>query len=187
MSWLVENVTLVIIMNQTLFCSGGMAPSEWARIIRAVRDTPVANPLTPGLNSTRRIVYRPAIVVSLFLCVLSVSYLKRWLWHCGQLSQYVSMGWLGMRLNQDCNAMGNAANISPRVPSTWAHHPIFPLFSIPIISSYKIYVAINNPSLVASITCLTTSCYLWNYVCAADNISYADNLQSKGYRFFAHF
>jgi hypothetical protein len=61
----------------------------------------------------------------------------------------------------------------------------FSLLIIHIIPSRQIYVAIDNPSLVPSVSCLTSSSYLWNYVCAADNISHADNLQSNGCRCFS--
>jgi hypothetical protein len=55
------------------FRPGGMAPSEWTRSIRAVRDTPVADYSTPGVNATRRVAYCPTIAVSPFLLALSVS------------------------------------------------------------------------------------------------------------------
>jgi hypothetical protein len=72
-------------ISKKIFRSGGMAPSEWTRSVRAVRDTPVADYSAPGVNTTRRVVYRPPIAVSLSLRVLSVSYFKRSLWRCGQL------------------------------------------------------------------------------------------------------
>jgi hypothetical protein len=43
---------------------GGMAPSEWTRSVRAVRDTPVADYSAPGVITTRRVAYRPLIAVS---------------------------------------------------------------------------------------------------------------------------
>ena len=81
---------------------------------------------------------------------------------------------------RDCKEMGDAAKISPRVPSTCEQNVILPLLIIHIISSRQIYVAIDNPSLVPSVSCLTTSSYLWNYVRAADDVSHAENLQSNG-------
>jgi hypothetical protein len=60
------------------------------------------------------------------------------------------------------NAMGDVAKISPRVPSTSAQNAVLSLLIIHIIPSRQIYVAINNPSLVPSISCLTTGSYLWN-------------------------
>jgi hypothetical protein len=72
-------------ISKKIFRSGGMAPSEWTRSVRAVRDTPVADYSAPGINTTRRVVYRPPIAVLLSLRVLSVSYFKRSLWRCGQL------------------------------------------------------------------------------------------------------
>ena len=67
------------------FRPGGMAPSEWTRSIRAVRYTPVADYSAPGINTTRRIAYRPLIALSPFVLALSVSYIKQTLWRCGQL------------------------------------------------------------------------------------------------------
>jgi len=107
-----------------------MAPSEWTRSVRAVRYTPVADYSTPGVNSTRCIPYRPLIAVLPFLLVLSVSYFNRSLWYCGQLWTYVGMGSLGTRLHWDCNTMGDAAKISPRVPSTCAQNAILSLLII---------------------------------------------------------
>jgi len=62
----------------------------------------------------------------------------------------------------------------------------FSLLIIHIIPSRQIYVAIDNPSLVPSVSCHTSSSLLWNYVRAADNISHAENLQSNGCRCFSH-
>jgi hypothetical protein len=72
-------------ISKKIFRSGVMAPSEWTRSVRAVRDTPVADYSAPGINTTRRVIYRPLIAVSLSLRVLSVSYFKQSLWRCGQL------------------------------------------------------------------------------------------------------
>jgi len=55
------------------FRPGGMAPSEWTRSVRAVRDTPVADYSTPGVNATRRGAYCPPNAVSPFLLAQSVS------------------------------------------------------------------------------------------------------------------
>jgi len=82
--------------------------------------------------------------------------------------------------------MGDAAKISPRVPSTCAHNAILSLLIIHIIPSRQIYVAIDNPSLVPSVSCLTTSSYLCNYVRAADDVSHAENLQRNGCWCFSH-
>jgi hypothetical protein len=62
----------------------------------------------------------------------------------------------------------------------------FSLLIIHIIPSRQIYVAIGNPLLVPSISYLTNSSYLWNYVCAANNNSHAENLQSNGCRCLSH-
>jgi hypothetical protein len=124
---------------------------------------------------------------------------------------------LGTRLHQDCNAMGDAAKMSPcvpstsqqneiyclliirdsnrmgdaakifvHIPSTCAQNSIYSLLIIHIIPSRESYVAINNPSFVPSVSCLSTSSYLWNDVRAADNISHAENLQSNDCRCFSH-
>jgi hypothetical protein len=66
------------------------------------------------------------------------------------------------------------------------HKIQFSLLIIHIIPSCQIYVAIDNPSLVLSVSCLTTSSYHWNYICAANNISHAENLQTNGSRCFSH-
>jgi len=99
-------------------CWGAIARSEWTRCIRAVRDSPVGEYSTAGIDNTRRVACRPAITVSPFLLALLVSYCKQRLYRCGQLWPYVGMGSLGTRLHWDCNGMGDAAKISPRVPST---------------------------------------------------------------------
>jgi hypothetical protein len=127
------------------------------------------------------------------------------------------MGSLGTRLHRDCNAMGDAAKIcprvpstcvqnailtllivlyckvmgdaakiSPRVPSTYAQNATLSLLNIHIIRSRQIYVAMDNPSLVPSVACLTTSSYLWNYVRGAANVSHPENLQSNGCRRLFH-
>ena len=82
--------------------------------------------------------------------------------------------------------MADAVKIPPRVPSTCAHNAILSSLIIHIIPTGQIYVAIESPSLIASISCLTTNSYLWNDVRAADNISHAENLQSIGCRCLSH-
>jgi len=71
--------------QQKHFCLGGMASSEWMRFIRAVRETTVADSSLPGVDTTRRVAYRPPIAVSPFLLALSVSYCTQTIWRCGQL------------------------------------------------------------------------------------------------------
>jgi hypothetical protein len=93
---------------------------------------------------------------------------------------------LSLLIIRDCKAMGDPAKISPRVPSTCAQNAILSLQIIHIIPSRQIYVDIDNPSFVPSVSCLTTSTYLWNDVRAADNISHAENLQSNGCRRISH-
>jgi hypothetical protein len=74
-----------IFISKKHFRLGGRAASEWTRSIRAVRDTLAADYSAPGVNTTRRVAYRPLIAVSPFLLALSVSYFKQTLWRCGQL------------------------------------------------------------------------------------------------------
>jgi len=87
---------------------------------------------------------------------------------------------------RDCNAMGDAAKISPRVHSTCVHNAILSLLIIHIIRSRQIYVAIDNPSFILSVSCLTTSSCPWNEVCASDDISHVENLQRNGCWCFSH-
>jgi len=89
---------------------------------------------------------------------------------------------LGTRLHRECNGMGDGANISPHVSSTCAQNAILSLLIRQIIPTHQIYVAIGNPTLVPSVSCLSSSSYLWNLVQAADNISHAENLQSNDWR-----
>jgi len=96
------------------------------------------------------------------------------------------MGSLGARLHRDGNAMDDVAKISLHVPSTCVRNATLSLLIIHIIPSRQSYVAIDNPSLIPSVSCLTTSCYLRNYVRAADDISHAENLQSNGCRCCSH-
>jgi len=58
------------LISKKIFRSDGMAPSEWTGSVRAVRDTPVADYSAPDIHTTRRVVYRPPIAVSLSLRVL---------------------------------------------------------------------------------------------------------------------
>ena len=163
-----------------------MAPSEWMSSIRAVRDTPEADYSAPGINSMCRIPYRPLMAVSPFLLILSVSYCERSLSRRGQLWPYIGMGSLGARLHRNSNAMGDTVKISPHVPSACAQNAILSLLIIHIIPSCQIYVAMDNPSLVPSVSCHTTSSYLWNDVGAADNVSHAKNIQSNSCWCFSH-
>jgi len=154
------------------FRPGGMALLEWRWSLKAIRDIPGAAQFVPGMDATRRIECRPPCAVSLFLLALSISYFERTLWRCGQMWPYGRMGSLGTRLLRDCNVMGDAAKTSHPVPSTWAQNAIFSVPNIHIIPSHQIYVAIDNPSLVPSVSCLTMSSYLWNHVRTADDISH---------------
>jgi len=51
--------------------------------------------------------------------------------------------------------MGDIAKISPHIPFTCTQNAFLSLLNIHIIPRHQIYVAIDNPSLVPSITCLT--------------------------------
>ena len=55
------------LISKKHFRPGGMAPSEWTRSVRAVRDPPVADYSAPGVNTTRRVAHRPPIAVSPFV------------------------------------------------------------------------------------------------------------------------
>jgi len=139
------------------FHLGGITPSEWTHSIRTVRDSLVADYSSPGVNTRHHVAYLPPIAVSPILLALLVSYFKRTLCRCGQLWPYVRMGILGMSLHYDCNAIGNAVKIYPPVPSTCVRSAILSLLIIHIIPSYQIDVAIDNPSLLPSNSCLTSS------------------------------
>jgi len=93
---------------------------------------------------------------------------------------------LSLLIIRDWNAMGDAAKISPCVPSTCAQNAILSLLIIHIIPSRQGYMAIDNPSLVLSVSCLTTGSYLWNYLRATDDVSHAVTWQSKGCQCFSH-
>jgi len=86
---------------------------------------------------------------------------------------------------RDCKVMGDAAKISPRFPSTCAHNAVLSLLIIHIIPSHQIVVAIENPLVVLSISCLTIISYLCNDVRAAGNLSLTENWQSNGCRSFS--
>jgi len=81
--------------------------------------------------------------------------------------------------------MGDAAKISPHVLSTSAQNETLSAPIIPIIPSRQIDVAIDNSSLVPSISCLTTSSYLWNDVRSAYNIFPVENLQTNSSHCFS--
>jgi hypothetical protein len=67
----------VVVVSKEKFRAGRMAPSEWTRSVRAVRDTRVADYYATNVNSAVRFPYRHLITVSSFLLVLSVSHFKR--------------------------------------------------------------------------------------------------------------
>jgi len=75
--------------------------------------------------------------------------------------------------------MGEAAKISPRIPSTYAQNAFLCLLIIHIIPSCQIYVDIDNSLLVPFVSCLATSSYLWHYVRAAVNVSHTEIMQCR--------
>ena len=82
--------------------------------------------------------------------------------------------------------MGDATKISRRVPSICPYNSILSLPIVHIIPRRQIYVAIDNPSLLPSLSYPATSTYPWNEVRTADNISHADDFQSNGCRCISH-
>jgi hypothetical protein len=93
---------------------------------------------------------------------------------------------LTLLIIRDCKARVDGAKISSHVSSTWVQNAILSLLIIHIIPSRQIYLCIDNPSLIPSIPCPTTSSYLWKYVRTADDVSHAENLQSNGCRCVSH-
>jgi len=152
------------------------------RYVRAVRDTPVADYSAPGITSMRCVAYHPLMAISPCILVLVVSDSKQSLWRCGQLPPYVGMGSLGTHLHRDSNVIVDAVKIFPCVPSTCAQNAIPSLLIIHIIPSRQICVAIDNPSLIPSVSCLTTGWYLCNYVRTADHVSQTERFQSNSCR-----
>jgi len=89
-------------------------------------------------------------------------------------------------LHSDCNTMSDAANTSLHVPSTCAQIAILSFTIIHIIPSHQINLAIDNASLFLSVSCLIAGSYLWNYLCAADNVSHTEYMQSNRCRCISH-
>jgi len=82
--------------------------------------------------------------------------------------------------------MGDATKTSPHVPSTCTQNAILSLQIIHIIPSRQIDVAIDDPSLDLSVSCLTTTSYLWKYMWAANDVSHAENWHSNCCRCISH-
>jgi len=100
---------------------------------------------------------------------------------------YVGMGSLGTAcFHRDCNAIGDAAKSTSRVSSSIAQNTILSLLIIHSIPSCQIYVAIDNPWLVPSVSYHIICNYLWKYARAADVVSYAEHFQCNGCRCFSH-
>jgi len=89
---------------------------------------------------------------------------------------------LSLLIIRDCHEMGDSNNISPGVPLICGQNAYIALLMIQIIPSHQIYMAIDNPLFVPSVSCLTTSSYLCNDLRAGDNISCADNFASNDCR-----
>ena len=53
----------IIHIGKKHFRPGGIAPSEWTRSVRTVRDTPVADYSWPGVRTMRCIAYRLPMAV----------------------------------------------------------------------------------------------------------------------------
>jgi len=163
-----------------------MVISEWTRSIKAVRELPVAENTTPGVNTTRCVAFFPLIAVSPFAFTISVTHFEWQLWCCGHLGLYVGMGSFDTHVHWHSNATGDAVNISPCIPSACLQNGVLSLQIIHMIPTRQIYVAIDNPSLVLSISCLTNSSYLWNWVCTANNVSHTEMIQTKHCRCLSH-
>ena len=83
--------------------------------VRAVRDTPVAAYSAPGINTTRRVAYRPPIAVSPFVLALSVSYFKRTLWRQRPTVTIRRNGFIGHTLASGLQCDGwHCVNLSSR-------------------------------------------------------------------------
>jgi len=100
------------------FRPGGMAPSEWTRSVRAVRDTPVADYSTPGVNATRvalHIALRPLFRRFFSLCRSpNLNKHSGVVANCDHTSECVHWVHACIGITMQCDA----AKISPRVPST---------------------------------------------------------------------
>jgi len=165
--------------------------AEWLHQSRRALSEPSETPwwrITPRTASIPPVALHVSLR-SLFHCFFSLCrspILKQHYGGEGQLWPYVGMGSLGTRLHWNCNAMGNAAKTTQRVPSICPQNAILSWLILHIIPSHQISVAIDNPSLIPSVSCLTTSSDLWNYVRAAKNVSHAEYLQSNGCQWFSH-
>jgi hypothetical protein len=83
--------------------------------------------------------------------------------------------------------MSNDVKSSPYVPSTCVQNGMLYLQFKHIISSRQIYVAIDNPLLVLTVSCLTTSSYIWHSLHTANDITHAEDLQRNCCLCFSHF
>jgi hypothetical protein len=92
------------------------------------------------------------------------------------------MGSLDTALHRDGNGMGDGAKISPHIPTTGAQNAILSSLNIRIIPSRLVSVAIANQSLIPSVSSHTTTCYLANYVYAADDVAHIESLQATAAR-----
>jgi len=136
------------LISERHFCPGGIAPSEWTRSMRAVRDTPVADYSTPGANTPRHVAYGPLIAVSSIVLALSVLYYTSTLRRCSQLCPYVGMGPLG--ISAQCKSVWK--------PHAGFHkHKAFPLSYSSLLQSQ--YLLPNN---MACIVYVSLYIYIWS-------------------------
>jgi len=168
-----------------------MIPYDASTVIIAVRPEWLHQcGCAPSLTSETSRWYinlRPAsITVWSFVLASSLAYVKRTRWRGGQLWPYVGIDSFGKPLHRDYNAMGDFGTIPPRVPSTCTQNAILSLLIIQDIPSGQMYVAGDNPSLIPSVSCLTTSSYLCNHVRKGDDVSHAAKFQSYACQCFSH-
>ena len=146
---------------------------------RPVRDIPVVAYTAPCIYRTLCVANRTPLTICPCFRILSVSNLKHTLW-CWRPT--VTVCWNGFIVHILASwvqwARWRCENLSlcsfHRRPCAFVSSLI-----IEIIPSSHIYRAINHPSLVPTVSCLTPSWIIWYYVCAADDVSHAEHLQSE--------
>jgi hypothetical protein len=80
------------------------------------------------------------------------------------------MSSLGMRLHRNYNVMGDSTKTASCVPSTSMHNVILCILILHIVPNCHIYVAIDNPLLVPSVSCVNSCSYHSNFVRVADDV-----------------
>jgi hypothetical protein len=162
------------------------APLEWSRSVRAICETQVAAYYEPGSNITQWVAYRSPITFRQFLLSESVCYFDLALWCCTQLPLDVGNGSLCMCLPPNFNALGGVVTFSPHVPSTCTLNGILSVWIRDIIPSSQQYVAIDNPSLIQSICCFSTTSLVMYYCHADDNDCNSEIMQSPSEQCVPH-